>query len=304
MKLDRTRRRRGFTFIELLVSIGIIALLISMLTAGVVFSFNKVDQVRTTKEISSLSQAIRQFEADYNITAPPPSRLWLDNSASPYSTPPAGYTPAQVQQLGIDSQNYLRQVWPRINFSANDWTSSGTTPPAPFNGILEGEECLVLFVGGARNSSGAFIGFSTADPSKPMDVTAATALKRKGPYYTFDASRITVLPGRTFSVYNDPYGTPYAYFSSGKGANRYDAYFGPGPTFLGTHDCTSLSATLQPYFTGTRYYNADTFQIISAGKNQQFGSGGNWTPTFGPAGTGVGADDMSNFYDARLGVTP
>jgi hypothetical protein len=212
-------------------------------------------------------------------------------------------------QLSTDSKQYLIKVWPRLAtgnaaqpVQQVDWNGNNIIDKAPT--VLEGQQCLVLFLGGARASSGAFIGFST-DGTKPMDTTNPT---RKGPYFQFDVARVQ--PQNSFpQQYVDPYGTAYAYFSSGKGANLYDVYTG-----LGSHDCPSLG-NIQPYFQqgganpAKQFYNPDTFQIISAGKDQKYGPGGLWVSTMGTggmatAGALTGADDLTNFYDAKLGVSP
>jgi hypothetical protein len=118
---------------------------------------------------------------------------------------------------------------------------------------------------------------------------------------------------------------PYAYFSSGTRSNGYNAYVGIGS------DCLSLATpqailpspyngwptppgpplayaqnTGQPTY---QYYKADTFQIISAGKDRVFGPGLYWVPSMGAsgmsnAGAAPGVDDLTNFYDSKLGVTP
>jgi hypothetical protein len=49
----------------------------------------------------------------------------------------------------------------------------------------------------------------------------------------------------------------------------------------------------------TAYWNPNSFQIISAGKDQAFGPGGLWG-TNNPA-SGPGADDISNFSSSKLG---
>jgi prepilin-type N-terminal cleavage/methylation domain-containing protein len=319
---QRPRRRGGFTFIELLVVIGIIALLVSLLAGATIFALNRVDQVKTQREIGGLANAIKQFEADFNISVPPPSRIALHPTLAGYGS----------NQLDIDSLAFLRKVWPRIYSSGGsiNWGPNNTS----FDGVLEGQQCLVFFLGGIQATdpkTGLWTcqGFAT-DPANPMNASIAG---RKGPYYSFESPRLQAGPGG-FLQYLDPYGTPYAYFSSGKAANGYNAYAGapstwPSPSYASppspafpSFDCPSLFWTdpatgknyeIQPYYqlsgtggtTTLKYYNADTFQIISAGKDQKFGPGGNWTSQSGPAGTAPnGADDFSNFYDSRLGATP
>ena len=287
----RIERRVGFTLIEMLVVIAIIAVLASLLTSGVVATLRKMDEVKTRHEISALANSNKQFQSDFHITLPPPSRLWLDETMT-YANPPQGYTMAQVQQLGVDSQNYLRKVWPQLQFATNtanphpiDWNSDGT--PGNSNFILEGQQCLVFFLGGVRQGNNAFLGFaSTINPAKgyvdPMDTSNTN--KRNGPYFQFDPNRVQISGTNGYAQYTDPYGSVYAYFSSGKSANGYNAYWNVNS--LNQPDCPSLTAmnyttglpqSIQPYCSNQtaplQYYNPDTFQIISAGNNQNLRAG-------------------------------
>jgi prepilin-type N-terminal cleavage/methylation domain-containing protein len=297
----RPRRRGGFTFIELIISIAIIALLISLLASGVVLALTKVDQAKAQREVGGLASAVKQFESDFNISVPPPSRIRLYQNLG-------NYTAATADQLDADSWTFLRKVWPRIG-GASPSTAMINWGPNNTGGnyLLEGQECLVFFLGGRQvksaNGLWAGIGFS-ADPTNPMN--PSTTIGAKGPYYQFESPRLSQAgTAGKFLQYADPYGTPYAYFSSGKSPNGYNAYY----TLLGNkYDCATLG-NFGPYYQAgvspIQYYNADTFQIISAGKDGKFGPGGAWSPLSGPAGTAPnGADDVSNFYDSRLGVTP
>jgi prepilin-type N-terminal cleavage/methylation domain-containing protein len=322
MRLRRTRvrRRDGFTLIELLIVIGIIAILASLTTSAVFAAFTKMREVKCRNEISDLSNSMKQMESDYNITVPPPSRLWLDETGT-YSTVPAGVpagtTLAQLAQLAVDSEAYVKKVWPRHQYPI-DWNGNGTIDNQGV--VLEGSQVLVFFLGGARNSSGAFIGFS-ADPTNPMNTNAA--IKRKGPYFQFVAGRVQPLNGSsTYPAYFDTYSNspalagdmPYAYFSSGKSANGYSPY--ANNPALGASDCPSLvgfnaanqAGLVLPYFQPAAagqpivFFNSDTFQIISAGKNQIFGAGGAWTLTTGSQVGKAGLDDLSNFGSTRLGA--
>jgi type II secretory pathway pseudopilin PulG len=306
MRLHRAseRRRGGFTLVEVMVVITIIIVLVSLLSSAVLLAINKMDEVKNGKEVSSLASALVQFQTDFNVQkGAPPSRIRLRQNIGSYSTP--------VDQLDVDSISYLRKVWPRIGQSPNNgqimWGPNG----AGGDYVLEGQQCLVFFAGGQQvqaNGLWGCTGFAT-DPTNPMNTSVAT---RKGPYFTFDSTRLVPGPGG-FLQYLDPYGKqPYAYFSSGKAANGYNAYV----LTLG-YDCPSLLGSngqpIQPYYqpppptnpnAPLQYYNPDTFQIISAGKNQAFGPGGAWTPNVGSGVGAAGVDDLSNFYNAKLGVTP
>ncbi len=168
-----------------------------------------------------------------------------------------------------------------------------------------------------------------------------TSGPRKGPYFQFVQSRLLASPflGTAFPVYYDAFSSsqplpgasatgagdkPYLYFSSGGKANGYNLY----PAWAGS-DCFTFN--VWPYVQQAQtqtlpalYYKPDTFQIVCAGRDQQFGLGcpptlnnglfvfnNVWQPSLGagnftsPATSSpFGMDDMSNFYNLTLGTTP
>jgi prepilin-type N-terminal cleavage/methylation domain-containing protein len=67
----------------------------------------------------------------------------------------------------------------------------------------------------------------------------------------------------------------------------------------------SANFGILPYVVGSNFMNPNSFQIISAGKNQMFGVGGTWTAATAsdtyPPGSG-GVDDQANFYHRPLGI--
>ncbi|HKI32112.1 MAG TPA: type II secretion system protein [Gemmataceae bacterium] len=315
MRLHRTpaRRRGGFTLIELIVVIAIIAALVALLLSGLSAAFSKMDEVKTHNEITGLSGGLTQFMADFKVQgSPPPSRLYLDETGTYNPAAPVNGFPgfnnlsaaqqAALTQLAIDSKNYLySKLFPRAPLSL-DWNLNGKIDGPT---VLEGEQCLVFFLAGPI-VNGSPSGFST-DPTNPLKVVNGQAVPpRKGPYFQFVTTRLRPFGQNGYPVYFDAYSSnppvgndkPYAYFSCGTAANNYLAYSG-----LGSSDCSLLGVV--PYQNSGTFYKADGFQIISAGKNQAFGAGGQWTPQSGPSATApFGADDISNFYDAKLGVTP
>lgn len=311
--------RKGFTLIELLVVITIIVILMA-LTLGViskVYSF--LDETKTVADVNRLAQGCGQFKSIFGRY--PPARIILCEDGATYST-----LPGVQAQLGTYSAEYLSAIFPGINlrgiefpvgsgiFYGWDWTGRFVSAPPVINGVptpgctppgstaaysLEGEECLVFFLGGVRPSQGGTIGFNT-DKTRPTLVSTGARL---GPYFEFDASRLAAsqnsLSGGFFQVYRDVYGTPYAYFlARTPGMNN---YFHPGAAQLITNpitgmpytvaekqfmsDCYSLTGNYAPLWqqlvtgTGIKYFKSDTFQIVSAGKDKQFGCGGLWNQT-------------------------
>jgi len=145
---------------------------------------------------------------------------------------------------------------------------------------MQGHQCLVFFLGGLQQG-GACYGFSS-NPTNPMQAPTAGEVRR-GPFFDFNATRL--ISG--YGGYLDIYGVqPYAYYSTTGTINSYN----PG-------DCSLTS----PYFySAGNYVKPDSFQIISAGANMQFGPGGQWTPGSSPAVGTAGGDDIANFSTGRL----
>jgi len=350
MKLPSTPKQRptarmAFTLVELLVVIAIIIVLASLLLAAVFKALDLANEAATRTDVTQLSAAVQSFQTKYQVNYIP-SRIILCKSLANYYV--AGSSPPQIKSaLHQDSLDYLGRVWPRLNWgtvhppvppasvawAGIDWAGDGQPPPAQTSSldpILEGEQCLVFFLGGIPSfSTGTVSGFSTnaSDPSyhtyavPPGDIIP--------PFFEFKSNRLVrfsqLVPSAAgiddFYVYKDGYGkTPYAYFSSYKTSNGYNRYF----LTFGNSDCQTLGVWPYASSLGSSpvYYNAQSFQLISAGKDLTFGPGSNPAlPAYGTASTGPystwapsyaaqayvqgvpgGYDDIANFYDRLLGV--
>lgn len=302
MRLPHVPKRNGFTLIELLVVIAIIAILMA-LTLGVMSKvFTYLDETKVSSEVARLTESCNLFKAQYGRY--PASKIILAEQGVVYQSiinglvaPPTGYTLAQYQALAAYSVEYLSSIFPGINLAAglHDWNGNGI---AGENGsvIIEGDQCLVFFLGGMRYGTNTPIGFNV-DKTNP---TAQTNGARTGPFFEFETARLTTTAA--FPSYKDPYGTPYAYFASKyPGMNNYPNRYVPNVAgLLGPNDCETLTSPVAgvvffvPYFQGTvpalapaswpvatsfKFCKGDTFQIISAGKDKQFGTGGQYNQT-------------------------
>ncbi len=303
MKQKQLRRtpRTAFTLVELLVVIAIIAVLVSLFVGAAVQILNKIDEVKTRTDIEQLHEAMVNYTTKTNLEQPP-SRFVLCETQAGYYAGMNDPNPA-IAQLYTDSYSYLTHLFPRINWNTVN-TPVGLNPPPPWAGIdwngdtfqspdviLEGDQCLVFFLGGVNTN-----GFSN-NPGNP----GQNGGERLGPFFDFKPFRL-VDPGRPTSpgyrVYIDAYGkSPYVYFSSYKTRNGYARYASLGS------DCSLVPQG--PYNDGAgNYQNPDSFQIISAGRDTLFGPGGTWTPAGAATMPAAGRDDMANFYDHPLGITP
>ena len=170
--------------------------------------------------------------------------------------------------------------------------------------ILQGDQCLVFFLGGVPAKMDGQIectGFAV----NPQEPTQAGG-DRMGPFFEFDPQRLWQDPGNGFLSYLDRYGKqPYAYFSSYRKPDGYNVYF------LRFHDSDCSRLGVWPYAESLgespRYYNPNTFQILSARADGKFGlgtrlpDGRTWTPAGAERIDAAGSDDLSNFYESRLG---
>jgi prepilin-type N-terminal cleavage/methylation domain-containing protein len=342
MNVRHHKRRQGFTLVEMIVVITIILVLAGLLLGAIGKAMGRVQEVRTRSDISQLAQAVSAFGVQYNVTYIP-SRIRLCELYNQYtSLYPQPNPNNPMYQYELDSVAYLQKVWPRILAPGGgawaapngwiDWNGDNQQGTTPYD--LEGEQCIVFFLAGIQSPQnianagpvGVF-GFGT-NPRNPADRSGGVV----SPFFDFKTDRLFTGAQNGFYAYIDGYGQNdgtgknlYVYFSSYKSRNGYNRY----ATILGS-DCASIPTAyapygVWPYFDGANYLNADTFQIISAGRDGRFGPGFNpvanppgptWSttsagdvyPNQNVAGydaylhTGPGYDDLSNFHTLFLGV--
>jgi prepilin-type N-terminal cleavage/methylation domain-containing protein len=279
-------QRRGFTLIEMLVVIAIITVLASLILGGVMVFMRKGPEVKNRNDILQLSEGLQKFKAKFGFY--PPNQIRLRANMAAYSTP--------IDALDSSSVAVLSSMFPNLTGVTNiQW--AGATP-MPANGIvLDGDQCLVFFLGGIPEGSGAPpLGFSL-NPQNPADLTG-DRLK----FMDFDSARIKLMHNNNpFPSYLDSFYTsvpdptqpkPFVYFSSNKRPNGYT----PTANTYGVFPYIEKPATGT---TPAQYYMPNQFQIISAGPDGKFGPGNAPLPAIGN-----GLDDMANFSDKKLGVAP
>jgi prepilin-type N-terminal cleavage/methylation domain-containing protein len=292
-------RRSAFTLIELMIVIVIIGLLVALITAASFWALRTAKRNRNRAEISQLEVALEQFKSRFGFY--PPSRLKLAEVFNATNYPNAGTSGT----LDADSVQYLTTMFPRM---VNTWQTTGID----WNGnnlidagfvILEGDQCLVFFLGGipgqcplttppptpVSTNPPTVLGFST-NPSNPAFATT----DRIGPFFDFNTSRLVILQPAQYPATNandaarslahysylDTYGSsnglgtlasgqPYAYFSAYNNG-IYHRYWAATAPFS---DCVWLNTWPWAQTTVPQYWKPDTFQIISAGADSSFGTG-------------------------------
>ena len=123
------------------------------------------------------------------------------------------------------------------------------------------------------NPTNSLFGWLQGYTDNPLQPVTGGARKK---LYDFDLARVD---GSTGGYYpSGKPGSPYIYFVSGTSANGYGTVASPNTWTVavsGTHFAQS-----QVLSTGTAFFNPDTFQILCAGRDEQFGND----------------DDLSNFW--------
>lgn len=294
MHLSQRPARTGFTLIEILVVIAIIAILISLLMSAVFKAWSSGARVACQTEIRELEIAFADAMAHWKVKYLPSKLTLRENGIYP-----KGDKTAEALQM-IFGKNILGH--------GVDWNGNGTMDgPA----TLFGEELLVFYLGGIPGNAGGnptVLGFSSdpSDPSNSQKYTDSSSNNRVWlkprilPFYkNFNSSRLVPSPvAQGFLRYLHPFQPtplnppmPYVYFSTSGGPNNYSQ----GDSNLG----------VAPYYQGSmnsaQYFNPNSFQIISAGQDNEFGPGGQINGANGVL-AGPGHDDLANFSKSVLGA--
>src|SRR5271157_699400 len=255
------RGPRGFTLVELLAVMLILAFLIALLLPAINGALRTAKNAAVGGEINQLAQALASFKAKYGDY--PPSRIYLSEDGN--LMPPKGSTQIATgdityAQLGQRSIAAMRKFFPRVTFNLGTATSNwydfngdgsqvvGSTTTQSY--ILQGHECLVFFLGGIPqpNGSGGYAasGFGK-DPTNPFTNNLVGqpgySGNRQAPLFEFVSNRLVLDPSNPsvglglaapqIPGYLDSLGNPtptgnlgdpinfYAYFSA-YGNNGYD----------------------------------------------------------------------------------
>ena len=296
--------RPGFTLVELMIVIGIIATLIALLLPAINGARETAKRSVAQSEIAQISYGLTAFREDRRVT--PPSSIILREKFD--------YNTANPQEAA--SVTALRQMWPQLPPFP---FATGTTPTTVVNGqvvlcgidwngngqidgdgtnspawLLEGDQCIVFFLGGIPQN-GFPSGFAT-NPGNPAAHVANPAVPTRT-YFEFPVDRLisngNTAAGQGFKSFADQWKElPYVYYAARNGTkNAYNA-----------GDCPTLTtaAGAHPYQDKTgSFFQPTGWQIISAGRDKKFGTVTTLTKGGLPQ-TDPDGDNMVNFIGGAL----
>ena len=306
-------KRRGFTLVELLMVIVIIALLIGLLLPAISGAVTRAREANVTAEISGLQSAIAEFKAQFGIE--PPSRLVLHEEAGDPAAQTGWYSADSVTR---ETRAVLRKMFPQVAFNdldgdgnpGADINGDGTLSPTPI--FLNGADCLVFFLGGVPEPSGTTFlvrGFSK-NPRSPF----ARSGNRLGPFFA-DFDRLVDIDGDGMPEFVDPLpgqSNPYWYMSSNEGRGYRTPSDGGINDDLHPSGMQDVYRQTQPSGNNPgEPWKAQSYQIISPGYDGQYGTGGYFTsentswmsvPPLNQSSRDWNAemDNITNFHSGRL----
>lgn len=292
---------RGFTLIEMLMVIAVLSILMALLVAAVVNARRPAVIAQVKTEMGQFSTAIQTFKTDFGMI--PPSQITLEETGGSWSAA---------------SQAVIGSLWPQFDFSLDrDLNDDGDTTDTI---TLYGAECLVFFlcgvpvwndVDGSTTRNAGDTWYPNGFARNPADPFSRTGTNRQGPYYTnLKTDRLvasTTHPG--FYGYSDPYpGTQvvYLYASGNDGQGYNEDSSGNGLDLGGAmsyyYRQGSESATSPPF--SSPFWNSNSFQLICAGADRQFGTGGPYTKENAAnqltGNRDAERDNITNFSDGVL----
>ncbi|QDT37533.1 type II secretion system protein [Stratiformator vulcanicus] len=304
---DRHRgsSRAGFTMIELLGVIVIILILMALIIPSVGAAMRVARNAKVRAEITGLDTGLSTFKNEFG--AFPPSHITFPEQNGTWSNETLAVLRSMFPQISIDAALEQSLVDAQIMKTAGNGSRE-----------LNGAQCLVFFLGGVPRVSGGaatteMIGFSK-NPKNPFQQPAsASSGSRIGPFYEFDAGRLTsgVIGGVTYDtfVYLDGFPSssqPYLYASSWEGAG-YEV--GTGATAVAAQANSDVPALVREVSAGVfesgpyrqtangTHWKAQSYQIISSGIDQNFGLGGVYNPDDTSTLIEADRDNITNFSD-------
>jgi general secretion pathway protein G len=301
------RPRAGFTLLEMLAVILIIAILVALAFPAYQAVMVNARSATVRAEMAAMGSAIADFKSKYGLE--PPSRVAFQTAA--------GGAPADPSALAPSTKAVLRKMFPQIDLSSSSPIMGNLVVAGVWGEQLKGNEALVFFLGGVRRYDGSaltddLIGFSK-NPTNPFAQPGTGATNRVGPFFEFKSGPDRLAENAQMNlVYSDPLSKkPYLFASTAETGSYRDsatpalsdfASDAPGFRAYRKPDSDNSATSLA----NNPFWNPNSYQLISAGPDQQYGDGGVFDPSgkvpLVPTGQpNVEADNLANFNDGPLG---
>jgi prepilin-type N-terminal cleavage/methylation domain-containing protein len=266
-----TPPRRGFTLVELLVVIGIIAILMALLSPVIYLAIVKAQEARIAAEVTSLDGAMKAFKEKHGMY--PPSDFSNMNTNGP---------------VGL----FLSKAFPNCNVQTELTWIGGSLTPA---------QALVFWLQGfSPDTEHPLSGIANAPPTPFFPFDQARLVN------STNSSTNPVISQR-FAAYvpANGQGAPYVYYSAATYSTQATYSLAQGGTGVCRPYCQD---TVNNGASGTVVFaNPSSFQIISAGLDGNYGVGNCSFPsggtTYGPTGVqAYGAGDLDNITNFSNGT--
>ena len=274
-------RNAGFTLVELLAVITVMAILAGILVPVIFSALNTANEFTITSEVQQLDAAVEKFKTQYGFYPP------TFNAAG-----------AEIQTVA-DMRRYLNRISPNHNEGDGSaasrlgiwWTNVGQ--------YLDERSSLVFWLSGlAKNKQYPLSGYAanTASALKPykidelFDGTALPVTVERDEFFEFDPGRLQELSGTSAAGYQQPAGAQ------------------DGDLFYRYRDSKSygVASAEQAYFTGydaggnPNFVNPESFQIASPGMDGLPGGPLDLTDETPTAALPQRDDNIANFADGRI----
>ena len=258
-------KRSAFTLVELLVVIGILAVLAALITPAIFQARVSARNAAIKAEIDMLHLAIMNYKNEYGSFPP-----CVDSRYDGIAPPNTAITPnTNLYQSAGEAPGHLARLFPRCNAAAELNATPSPFEPSTINRTDDDTIWLTFLYApnsppaaadlhlNPHNALHSWLGGYTGTPVNPL-----TSGKRKK-LFDFDAARVV---SGLYAPSGKP-SSPYIYIDN----SRYETFSAgvPGSLTLGANRRTA-----------TEYFNPDTFQILCAGLDEQWGT----------------EDDLSNFW--------
>lgn len=260
-----SRRRGGFTLIEMLVVIGIIVVLVALLVPAAAIAVSRVRDFNMSADISQLATSIERYKnekGDY-----PPSMREIDANGNSLYTGASRYNTV--------CEKHLRKCYPKMTNAEKDFFYDNIAPR------LTGDRALVFWLSMTTNDErNPFTSLAGAVQDPSTGIYEQLGNKK---YYDFKQERLQDFDPTLVVTWTDANNNQrrirFPSYKPNYAGETAFIYLDSRTYAMHRQPLYALGGNVQAYFNdnpGTvakqeSYMNPTTFQIICAGQDKEFG---------------------------------